>query len=150
VVWSYGIFSNVDLDLQRHSPVEDAIIDRNQIPSNDLDTHQTGRAVVTPESTIATWGHGTPTLGSFHTSDLPRIFYGTDAPSLAIQDRYISFVTSMDPNHGIENAMSGHRTYWPTWRGKRELMEFGLNATGLIIDEFRPASFDYIKSHIGY
>lgn len=99
-------------------------------------------------SFIATLGHGTPTLGSFHTSDLPRIFYGTDAPSLAIQDRYISFLTSMDPNRGIENAPSGHKTYWPTWRGKRELMEFGLNATGLIVDDFRSASFEYIKSHI--
>lgn len=99
-------------------------------------------------SYLATWGHGTPILGSFHTSDLPRIFYGTDAPSLAIQDRYISFITSMDPDHGVEDAPAGHKTHWPKWHGKEELMEFGLNATSLIADDFRSASYEYIKAHI--
>jgi hypothetical protein len=87
-------------------------------------------------------------LGSFHTLDLPRIFFGTDNASLAIQDRYISFITSMDPNRGIGNAPAGHKTHWPKWHGKRALIEFGLNATSIIADDFRSSSYEYIKSHI--
>ena len=48
-------------------------------------------------SCLATWARGTPIVGTFHTSDLPRIFYGADPTSLAIQNRYIAFVHSMDP-----------------------------------------------------
>ncbi|KUL82989.1 hypothetical protein ZTR_09335 [Talaromyces verruculosus] len=99
-------------------------------------------------SFLSTWGHGTPILTSFHTSDLPPIFYGTDAPSLPIQDWYISFITSMDPNHGIEHAPAGSKAYWPKWREKTELMEFELNDTSLIVDDFRSASYEYIKAHI--
>lgn len=62
-------------------------------------------------SFLATWDHGTPILRSFYTPDLPPIFYGTDAPSLAIQDRCISFITSMDPNNGIEYAPAGSKAY---------------------------------------
>ncbi len=99
-------------------------------------------------SFLATWDRGTPILGTFHTADLPRVFYGTDAASLAIQDRYIAFVESMDPNIGAEIAPAGHRTHWPTWQETRQLLEFGANSTGLITDDFRNTSFEYIRAHL--
>lgn len=72
----------------------------------------------------------------------------TDAPSLAIQDRYISFITSTDPNHGIKHAPAGSKAYWPKWHEKTELMDLELDDTSLIVDDFRSASYEYIKAHI--
>lgn len=99
-------------------------------------------------SFLATWDRGTPILGTFHTSDLPRVFYGADDASLAIQDRYIAFVNSLDPNDGVAVAPVGYKTYWPKWQETRQLIEFGANSTGLITDNFRAASFEWIQSHL--
>lgn len=103
-------------------------------------------------SFIATWDRGTPILGTFHTSDLPQLFHSVDATALAVQDRYIAFVNSLDPNDGLALAPVGYETYWPTWRDtgttKRPLIEFGANSTSIVADDFREASFEYIESHV--
>ncbi|KAH8671726.1 Alpha/Beta hydrolase protein [Xylariales sp. PMI_506] len=99
-------------------------------------------------SFLATWERGTPILGTFHTADLPRIYYGTDDASRAIQDRYIAFVTSLNPNDGVAVASTKHKTYWPIWQDSKQLIEFGANSTGIINDNFRAASFEYITSHM--
>ena len=99
-------------------------------------------------SFLASWDRGTPILGTFHTSDLPRVFYNTDDASLAIQDRYIAFASSTDPNDGVPWAPAGFKTHWPQWHESRQLMDFGANATGLIKDDFRDASFKFIASHM--
>jgi carboxylesterase type B len=99
-------------------------------------------------SYLATWQRGTPILGTFHTSDLPRIFYGTDDASLAMQHRYIAFVNSLDPNHGVAVSPTGFKSYWPKWQETRRLLEFGANSTGLISDDFRATSFEYIQSRL--
>ncbi|TVY21110.1 putative secreted lipase [Lachnellula arida] len=113
---------------------------------------QTVPASVPAWSWIATWNRGTPILGTFHTTDVPRLFYDDDATSLAMQDRYIAFVNSLDPNDGAALAPVGYQTYWPTWRDtnstKGQLLEFGVNSTGLVDDCFREASFEYIESHL--
>lgn len=99
-------------------------------------------------SFLATWEKGTPILGTFHTSDLPRLFYGTDAASIAFQDRYIAFINCMDPNDGVDVALDGYKDYWPKWQQARRLIEFGPSSTSIIADDFRGASFKYIQSHL--
>ncbi|KAH8891512.1 alpha/beta-hydrolase [Thozetella sp. PMI_491] len=98
-------------------------------------------------SFLASWEHGTPTLGTFHTADLPHVFYGNDPASVAIQDRYIAFVKSLNPNDGLASVAAGMDTYWPEWHESRQLLELGANATRLLRDDFRAASFEYINSH---
>ncbi|KAK1572875.1 Alpha/Beta hydrolase protein [Colletotrichum navitas] len=95
----------------------------------------------------AAFERGTPILGTFHTSDLPRIFYGSDDASRAMQDRYIAFVTSLDPNSGISGS-AGYRTSWPKWKESQQLLEFGANSTRLIPDDFRVSSFEYIQANL--
>lgn len=106
-----------------------------------------------PDS-VKTWSYqaayerGTPILGTYHVSDLPRSFYYTDRVSSAIQDLYISFVHSADPNDGVAGTEDGYISRWPTWREGKQLVEFGVNSTRLVDDDFRSASFRYIRSHL--
>ncbi|KAK2022882.1 alpha/beta-hydrolase [Colletotrichum zoysiae] len=95
----------------------------------------------------AAFERGTPILGSFHTSDLPRVFYGSDDASRAMQDRYIAFATSLDPNSGVSES-AGYRTYWPKWQESQKLLEFGPNSTRLVVDDFRATSFEYIQANL--
>lgn len=95
----------------------------------------------------ASWERGTPILGSFHTSDLPHAFYGTDEASRAMQDRYIAFTTSLDPNNGL-SAPAGYGTFWPKWQKSQQLLEFGPNSTRLVPDDFRATSFNYIQKNL--
>jgi carboxylesterase type B len=99
-------------------------------------------------SFLATWGREVPIVGTFHTSDLPRAFYDGDDTSLAMQDRYIAFVNSMDPNAGVASLPAGFRTFWPKWQKHRQLLEFGADSTGILVDDFRTANFDFIMSHL--
>ncbi|KAI9148399.1 putative secreted lipase [Paramyrothecium foliicola] len=92
-------------------------------------------------SYLATYGRGTPILGTYHVSDLPRIFYQTDEVSRGIQDRYIAFVDSLDPNDGAS-------TRWPTWHESRQLLEFGAGSTGLLSGDFRSRSYKYLRDNL--
>ncbi|KAH8901641.1 alpha/beta-hydrolase [Thozetella sp. PMI_491] len=99
-------------------------------------------------SYLATYGRGTPILGTFHVSDLPRLFYGTDDVSHSLQSRYIAFVSSLNPNGGMSESPSGYQGYWPTWQGGHQLLEFGANSTGILFDNFRSSSFEYLRAHL--
>ncbi|KAF6843031.1 sterol esterase precursor [Colletotrichum musicola] len=93
------------------------------------------------------WERGTPILGSFHTSDLPRAFYNTDDGSRAMQDRFIAFVASLDPNGGV-SAPDGCKGRWPTWQQSQQLLEFRANSTHLVPDDFRATSFEYVQANL--
>lgn len=105
-------------------------------------------ATVPAWSYQATYGRGTPVLGTYHSSDLPRIYYGTDDVSTSIQDLYISFVDCLDPNNYAASTPSGYLTFWPTWQEKKQLLELGAQSTRLIHDGARAASFKYIRAHL--
>lgn len=109
---------------------------------------ETFPATVPAWSYTATYERGTPILGTFHGSDLPRIFYKTDDVSVAIRNLYISFVDCLDPNYYASNP-NGYLTFWPTWQKKKKLLlEMGSNYTRLIRDNERAASFNYIRAHL--
>jgi hypothetical protein len=99
-------------------------------------------------SWLATWQHGTPVIGTFHTSDLWRLFYGTDPASRTLQDRYIAFVDNLDPNAGLVASAKGFRTVWPSWNDKRQLLKIGASSTDVLTDDFRSDSFEFIKAHL--
>lgn len=86
-------------------------------------------------------------MGTFHSSDLPRMFYGVDETSIAMQDRFIAFVDSLNPNDGV-GVTEGYDTYWPTWQENNELLEFGANETGILIDDFRAESYEFIRANL--
>ncbi|KAJ3455246.1 hypothetical protein MRS44_013846 [Fusarium solani] len=96
-------------------------------------------------SYLSTYGRGTPILGTYHVSDLPRMFAQTDEVSTRIQDRFIAFVNSLDPNHDPADDAS---TRWPSWHESRQLLEFGANSTGLLDGNFRSRNFEYIRDHL--
>lgn len=99
-------------------------------------------------SYLATYENGTQILGTYHSTDLPHIYYETDDVSTAIQDLYISFVDSLDPNNYANSTPSGYLTFWPTWHEKKQLLELGAQSTQLIDDDARTTSFEYIYAHL--
>ncbi|CAN8095376.1 unnamed protein product [Discula destructiva] len=105
-------------------------------------------ATVPAWSYQATYADETPILGTYHSSDIPHIFYETDNLSAAIQDLYISFVDSLDPNNHAGSTPSGYLKFWPTWQEKKQMLELGAQATRLVTDDARAASFEYIRAHL--
>ncbi|CAH0057496.1 unnamed protein product [Clonostachys solani] len=93
-------------------------------------------------SFLGNWLPDTPIVKTFHTSDLPRLFYYTDSISTSLQDRYFSFITSANPNDGDKTLSD-----WPSWHASRQSLEFGANQAALILDNFRKGSYEFIKSH---
>lgn len=94
----------------------------------------------------STYASGTPILGTYHSTDMPRLFYKTDDVSTALKALYISFVGSLDPN-GYEDA-TGYLTSWPQWKENKQLLEFGAESTQLITDDARSGSYEYVRSHL--
>lgn len=109
---------------------------------------ETFPATVPAWSYQATYARGTPVLGTYHSTDLPRLYYETDGISTSIQDLYISFVNSLDPNNYAANNSSRYLTFWPLWQEKKQLLELGAQTTRLINDNARAASFEYIRTHL--
>ncbi|KAI0146954.1 alpha/beta-hydrolase [Xylariaceae sp. FL1272] len=100
-------------------------------------------------SYLGTYGHEVPILGTFHTQDLPAIFYGEDDVARSMQTRYIAFVDSLDPNDGRLKAPVGYQTEWPQWdKCGVKMLEFGENGTGILRDDFRGESYEFIESHL--
>ncbi|CAH0025001.1 unnamed protein product [Clonostachys rhizophaga] len=93
-------------------------------------------------SFLGNWLPDTPIVKTFHTSDVPRLFYYTDSTSKFIQDRYFSFITSANPNDGDKTL-----PYWPSWHTSRQSLEFGASEATIIPDNFRKGSYEFIKSH---
>jgi carboxylesterase type B len=110
---------------------------------------ETFPATVPAWSYQATYGSGTPVLGTYHSFDLPHLYYETDDVSRSIQDLYISFVDSLDPNNNsAPGTRSEYLTFWPTWQEKKQLLELGARSTRLVDDDARAASFEYVRAHL--
>lgn len=109
---------------------------------------ETFPATIPARSYQATYESGTPVLGTYHSSDLPHIYYETDGISTSVQKLYISFVDSGDPNDYAANASSGYLIFWPTWQEKKQQLELGAQSTRLINDHARADSFEYIRAHL--
>ncbi|APA07608.1 hypothetical protein SS1G_00877 [Sclerotinia sclerotiorum 1980 UF-70] len=99
-------------------------------------------------SYLATYGYGTPTMGTAHGSDVPIVYGQTlGFPQQTIQSYYLNFVENGDPNVG---PGSGNGTiHWPLWNKGKQLMNFGAENNTLIVENFREEQYQVIKSLIG-
>ncbi|OLN87697.1 putative secreted lipase-like protein 5, partial [Colletotrichum chlorophyti] len=79
---------------------------------------------------------------------VPAVFVKTDTVSRGIQDRFVAFVNSLDPNDGVADPAGDASTRWPSWHESRQLLEFGANSTGLLDGDFRSSSLEYLLDHL--
>ncbi|KAF1814103.1 putative extracellular lipase [Eremomyces bilateralis CBS 781.70] len=107
-----------------------------------------GIALVAPEipswSYLASYGYGTPILGTFHLSDLLQVLYGImpNYASRSIHSYYFSFVHNLDPNIGAHTYMK-----WPQWKEGKKLMNFYANQALIMNDDFRQDSYEFIMKY---
>ncbi|SPO03612.1 probable triacylglycerol lipase V precursor [Cephalotrichum gorgonifer] len=97
-------------------------------------------------SYLASYAYLTPVLGTYHASDIARIF-GGGLPNYAtesIRTYYINFVTNLDPNRGVE----GKYPSWPKWSQGKKLMWFLRNGSDLLDDDFRSESSEFMKETV--
>lgn len=96
-------------------------------------------------SYLATYGYGTPILGTFHASDIPRA-YGEvqDLPAQTIMDYYSSFLYYGDPNVGLASLTL---PTWPTWSAGQQLLDFGETTNSLTPDDFRAEQFQFLLAN---
>ncbi|KAF7874232.1 hypothetical protein EAF04_002904 [Stromatinia cepivora] len=106
-------------------------------------------------SYLASYGYGTPKLGTYHGSDVP-VVYGQNLgfPQASIQGYYLNFLQNGDPNvkgvWGSDGRGNGNETlYWPLWNKGKQLMNFQAEQNTLITDDFREEQFEVIKGMIG-
>lgn len=104
-------------------------------------------ASVTPNmptwSYLASYFHGTPILGTFHTGDILQVLWATlpDYASQAIHAYYYSFIYTQDPNNG------SNQIEWPQWNHGQQLMQFNFLDADLLLDDFRSESYNFIKEY---
>ena len=92
-------------------------------------------------SYLASYDYGTPILGTFHASDILTTYGITPGiPSTTIQNYYISFFNTMNPNEGTIGEI-----LWPQWSESQELLHFLAASNELLADDFRSESYNYIK-----
>lgn len=95
-------------------------------------------------SYLATYDYGTPILGTFHGSDILQVFYGVlpNNAAKSIRGYYYSFVYELDPNKG--NSLGE----WPQWSKGKQLMDFGANRNGLMSDDFRSDTAEWLAKNV--
>lgn len=93
-------------------------------------------------SYLASYGYGTPVLGTVHASDILTTYGITPGiPSSAIQAYYISFINTLDPNQGTTGQIM-----WPKWSEGKQLLQFKALGSSLLADDFRSTSYKIIAS----
>lgn len=100
-------------------------------------------------SYLATFYQGLPVLGTFHATDIAAIYFGlAPVPQATYQTYYINFVNNLDPNQGSTQAPL---IAWPQWSNASnspQLLDIGAAGNTLIPDDFRSASYAYLKPRI--
>ncbi|BEI84627.1 hypothetical protein CcaverHIS002_0500280 [Cutaneotrichosporon cavernicola] len=118
-----------------------------------IDIAKTVNPKVPVWSYIASYGYGTPILGTFHASDLLQVFYGIlpNKASRDIQAYYSNFVYNLDPNNysGGTNSLSRVIDNWPQWeKGTKKLIQFYAYHFQPMVDDFRTDSEKILSDNI--
>jgi carboxylesterase type B len=98
-------------------------------------------------SYLATYGYGTPNLGSFHGLDIEEVFfdYPLPEPGIAMATYIISFVNHLNPN---TISTASPLIEWPRWtNSQRQLINISKTTNSLIQDNFREKSYEYLRNH---
>ncbi|KAH7310160.1 Alpha/Beta hydrolase protein [Rhexocercosporidium sp. MPI-PUGE-AT-0058] len=107
-------------------------------------------------SYLGTYNHGIPIMGTFHGTDLLKVFFGVDAgfAGQAIQQYYFNFVYNLDPNNATGGAPATAAAKavqvptWPVWSQQQMMMNFSSDAAEVIPDNFRQQSFDILSGNV--
>ncbi|EZG03171.1 hypothetical protein H106_06673 [Trichophyton rubrum CBS 735.88] len=95
-------------------------------------------------SYLGTYNHFIPVLGTFHASDiLPSFGFTPGFPSTSIQNYYLSFVNTLDPNKGTPSGFPN----WPRWSEGKTLLNFEALKNSYLTDDFRQESAMYLEKH---
>ncbi|KAK6824771.1 hypothetical protein PG987_012265 [Apiospora arundinis] len=99
-------------------------------------------------SYLGSWNFGTPILGTFHAADILQTFYGIlpNYASRSTQTYYFNFLYHLDPN-GDGKTASGLPA-WPQWKVGKQIVQFFNDRSGLLKDDFRSESYNYITNNI--
>ncbi|PTB67445.1 alpha/beta-hydrolase [Trichoderma citrinoviride] len=84
-------------------------------------------------------------FGTRHGSDT-GVFFGGDNSSFPTRTGrayYINFLYNLDPNVGLDAGVE-----WPQWTEDKELLWYNATENGLLKDDFRSDSYDFINEHI--
>lgn len=99
-------------------------------------------------SYLATYLHGLPVLGTFHASDILEVYDNAPfaIPASSIQTYYISFINYLNPN---TISIAAPLIEWPQWKASTsmQMMNFSALQNTLIQDNFRQASYNFLKAH---
>ncbi|KAI1004116.1 putative secreted lipase [Podosphaera aphanis] len=96
-------------------------------------------------SFIASYGYGTPILGSFHVTDvLPAYGVTQGFPTRSVQNYYLNFVHSLNPNGDGSNTEFAH---WPAWNENKEVINFRRDSNEIWKDDFRSATSDFLAKN---
>jgi carboxylesterase type B len=102
-------------------------------------------------SYLATYDHSTPTLGTFHGSDLLPVFFGgpQSFASRALMSYYTNFAYNLDPNAAKPgDADYGSYPQWPEWKIANELLRIARDDAVSSADNFRAGSYNWlVKNH---
>lgn len=111
-----------------------------------LNIANTSKPSVPNWSYLNSYFYGTPILGTFHASDILKT-YGIvpGIPSSSVQAYYISFFNTMDPNQGTSILLPK----WPQWKDGNQLLHFKALTNGLLKDDFRKGSYEFIENAAG-
>ncbi|PBP25299.1 lipase 3 precursor [Diplocarpon rosae] len=110
-----------------------------------LATHTAINPDVPCWSFIASYYHKIPILGTFHGSDILKVFRGKSQSYVTAATRayYFSFAYHLNPN--IDNEYKE----WPQWKEGKQLMQFYSDGSHLITDTFRSNSYDWLVENMG-
>jgi acetylcholinesterase len=98
-------------------------------------------------SYLATYGYGTPTVGTQHGLDTLEIYLALPLPQPGetTMTYYISFVNHLDPN---TITTASPLITWPPWtEGTPVLLNLSKDSNELIPDTFRQRSYEYLRDH---
>lgn len=84
-------------------------------------------------------------IGTHHGLDLAVFFsgYNTSFPTRTGRAYYINFVHNLDPNVGLDAGVE-----WPKWTEDTDLLWYNYTENGLLKDDFRSESYEFLKEHI--
>lgn len=98
---------------------------------------------------LATYGYGTPVLGTFHFTDVLHGFglLGDTNEKKLQHAYYLSFVNTLDPNNGT----SAEYTTWPQWtdEGREILMMDTSEQYQVGKDDFREETYQFMLDNFG-
>ncbi|KAJ4152788.1 hypothetical protein LMH87_009308 [Akanthomyces muscarius] len=96
-------------------------------------------------SYLSSYGYGTPFFGTFHGTDVLRVFLGLvpDNAMRSCRAYYFNFLYNQDPNKGTASYAK-----WPLWTESRDLMWFRTGwSNGIKKDDFRSQAGNWIEQN---